>query len=371
MTNTSTVPIDKGGVAEEALRQYFLDLGSFVVRGVPVREAREPVTDIDLWVYTRTSPHSRHVSIVDIKNKKRSKGLERAIWVRGLQCAVDAQEAIIATTGQREAISSFANRLGVKVMAPDTFRAIINKYGGRLNRISNEEIFARWKSLQLRGAESVKSRIEASLSEIAHGITFQALNGWIDDSVMFFALSLDRERSAGDLMRAALFCSSLVALGADFLGREQSFAEQAIRAERFRQGLLFGRTDATASNSYINFAEKLVTENFDPTGAVAATLRAGFEKSLSYLNVKGLVDFFSRPASGKELIDGAISLEAAAFSPGSLDISAVRTEGRMIVGLLLDYAGLPRQKVLTSGLLGSSNPSSDTDTPILSTVRVE
>jgi hypothetical protein len=92
---------DKGGIAEEALREYFKSLGSFVLRGIPVQEGGEHVTDIDLWVYTRTSAHARNVSIVDIKNQKRGKAFERAIWVKGLQSALRADDAIIASQGAR------------------------------------------------------------------------------------------------------------------------------------------------------------------------------------------------------------------------------------------------------------------------------
>ena len=85
MTKQPTPDMDKGGAAEEALRLYFQQLGAFVVRGVKVRAGKDHVTDIDLWVYTRASVHARHVAIVDIKNKKRAKGYERLIWLKGLQ----------------------------------------------------------------------------------------------------------------------------------------------------------------------------------------------------------------------------------------------------------------------------------------------
>jgi hypothetical protein len=102
MTKQPDADIDKGGAAEEALRLYFQQLGAFVVRGVKVRAGKDHVTDIDLWVCTRASVHARHIAIVDIKNKKRAKGYERLIWLKGLQAAVGADEAIVATTAAKE-----------------------------------------------------------------------------------------------------------------------------------------------------------------------------------------------------------------------------------------------------------------------------
>lgn len=67
--------LSKGARMEEALRAYFSDLGYFVVRSVPFKYEGFDVTDIDLWLYTRTSSVARHRAIVDIKNKKPLKQL--------------------------------------------------------------------------------------------------------------------------------------------------------------------------------------------------------------------------------------------------------------------------------------------------------
>ena len=237
-------------------------------------------------------------------------------------------------------------RLGVRVLSSNTFRAILKKYGERADRICNENLFARWKLVQLPGPENLKTCIEDALAELAAGISFSALNGWIDDATLLFKEALDRERKPGDITRAAYFCSALVALGADYLGRELSFADTELRFDRFRQGLLFGRVDPDASRSYIDFAEKIVTDYLDPTGAAAAAIRTGFEQAVEKLPITGLVEFFAKPAAGKELIDGAIALEAAAYARDVSRSAELRPEARSIIGLLLDYAGLPRTAFL-------------------------
>lgn len=47
MAKEKTANADKGGQAEEALRNYFRNLGAFVLRGVPIREGRDDITDVD------------------------------------------------------------------------------------------------------------------------------------------------------------------------------------------------------------------------------------------------------------------------------------------------------------------------------------
>jgi hypothetical protein len=82
--NRSKEILTKGYLMEELLRNYFLRSGYYVVRGVPFVYEGFDVTDIDLWLYSRTSSVSREVTIVDSKNKKTPQAIEGIFWVQGL-----------------------------------------------------------------------------------------------------------------------------------------------------------------------------------------------------------------------------------------------------------------------------------------------
>lgn len=348
MSEQKTQRSDKGGVAEEALREYFKSLGSFVLRGIPVREADEDVTDIDLWVYTRTSAHARHISIVDIKNKKRGKAFERAIWVKGLQSALRADEAIIASQGAKDSVYRFSSRMNVRVISSSVFDAIVKRYNANDQRLSNEDVDSLWKAITI-GSANLKTRMDSVKVEISRGISFSALNHWLDEAADLLKLTVERERKPGPITRAVYMCCALVGIGADYLSKEHSLSEVSMRQGYFRQGLLFGRADASASKSYIQFAESVVTDYFDPSGAAAARVRAGFEAAVEKMPVQGLVEFFSKPNAGTDLLRGAIDLEAACFLraiPHPSELSSL--EAKTIIGLLSDYAGLRRKDVLGS-----------------------
>lgn len=339
--------VDKGGHAEEALRQYFKELGSYVLRGVPVKEGAETVTDIDLWVYTRTSPLSRHIAIVDIKNKKKGKAFERAVWVKGLQIALQADEAIIASQGAKDSVHSFAVRMNVRVLSSSIFEAIVKRFPDPQDRLSAEDVDQQWRSVAL-GVENIKARVDLCKVEISRGISFQALNAWIDEAASLLKLMVERERNGpGPITRAVYFVCSLISIGSDFLGREHALSDHLMRREHFRQGLLFGRTDGSSGKSYLDFAQSLATEFFDPSGAAAAQMRAGFENAVKDMPIEGLVDLFAKPNSGSELMKAALSLESASFAsqltrPADLGSS----EAKAIIGLLSDFAGLRRSDVL-------------------------
>lgn len=145
---------------------------------------------------------------------------------------------------------------------------------------------------------------------------------------------------------------------ADYLGRELAFSDHDTRREYFRNGLIFGRADRNAAKSYLGFAEKLVTDFVDRTGAAAATIRTGFNRAAQNLPVNQVIEFFARPTAGRELIDAAIQLEGAAFAKLTPTISALPTEAKTLCLLIADYAGVDRRR-----LLGTTNSATATTTP--------
>ena len=346
MSNYEVVRPHKGGVAEECLREYFRSLGSFVLRGVPVREGDVTVTDIDLWAYTKVSVHSRHIAIVDVKNRRKGRAFERAIWVRGLQSTLGADEAIVASQGVRESARAFFDRVGIRVMSSSVFDAIVQRYSGQEKRLTGEQIDSMWKDVMI-DTDTVKMRIHRAKSEISNGIDFRALNTWLDDAVEFLALAVEREREAGAFTRAAYFCCALAAMGADYLGKDHSLSDTAIRNEFFRHGMLLGGADVDMAGKYLDFAESAVRDFLDPSGAASAQIRTGLEREIERLPIRGLAEFFSRPTSSSELLKGAIALEEACHAKKGVtprDLDSV--EGKSVIGLIGDYGGLARKDLL-------------------------
>ncbi|HDZ2802902.1 TPA: hypothetical protein RSS92_005430, partial [Klebsiella pneumoniae] len=133
--------INKGEVMEELLRDYFMQAGYYVVRGVPFVYEGFDITDIDLWLYSRTSSISREITIVDIKNKKTPQAIERIFWTKGLAEAVGANNAIVASTEKRSEVKDFGRKLNITVL-DGNFLSKLQKSQTRLElRISDEELF--------------------------------------------------------------------------------------------------------------------------------------------------------------------------------------------------------------------------------------
>jgi hypothetical protein len=346
MAKLSESDLDQGGAAEEALRLYFQTLGAFVVRGVKVRAGRDYVTDIDLWVYTRASVHARHIAIVDIKNKRKSKGYERLIWLKGLQSAVGADEAIVATAASRDDLKPFSARLGIKLLSDQVFKAVVARFSNQDMRFSSEELDRMWRVVRIEGVKDLAALMETSLVELSLGLGFTAMNVWIDEAARLLVYCHDHERRPGPVVRAVLLLASLVAVCADYMGRNAAFADTGTRRTYFREGLQFGKGDEGTADRYLAFAEKVATDFVDRSGAAAASIRAGFQKAVENLPIGGFIELFARPAAGRELLDAAVQLEGAAFSRNEPNLASLPTEAKTIVALLVDYAGLDRRHFL-------------------------
>lgn len=353
--------LDRGGVSEEALRLYFQSLGAFVIRGAKVRAGRDYVTDIDLWVYTRASVHVRHIAIVDIKNKRRSKGYERLIWLKGLQVAVRADEAIVATAASRDDLKPFAARMGIKLISDQVFKAVVARFAHQELRFNSEDLERMWRTVRIEGAKDLAALMETNLVELSLGLSFTAMNVWIDEAAKLLVYCRDHERRPGPVARAVLLLASLVAICADYMGRNTAFSDTNTRRTYFREGLLFGKAEEGTSDRYLAFAQKVATDFVDNTGAAAASIRIGFQRAAENLPVSGFIDIFARPAAGRELLDAAAQLESAAFSRVEPNFAGLPTEAKTLIALLVDYAGLDRRHFLKGIAIPSPDPGASTD----------
>ncbi len=355
---------DRGGIAEEAIREYFSNLGAFAVRGIPLKAENDDVSDVDIWAYTRVNAVSKNIAIVDIKNKRRGKPFERAVWVRGLQAALKSDEAFIATQGAKQSVFDFAHKLGVKVISGNLFDALVRKYSSQDQRLFHEELDEQWKN-QFVEKRSVKDIVDGAKSHLAFGVTFSALNDWIDEAGVLLKASAERESGVGPISRACYFLLAFVAIGVDSLSKTHAMSNVEMRAEYFRKGLVFG-SGSDDGRSFIDFSEALVTEHLDPSGAAAAKVRAGFYRSIETMPVGGLVENFSRASASADMFRAALQLEKFAFSRDTCAPNAWESaEAKAVLGMVADYFGIPRRAILGDRAAINQKASADQRKPAI------
>lgn len=341
------VRIPKGYGMEESLRSYFLQAGYYVSRGVPFRYENFDVTDIDLWLYQRTSPFSREISIVDSKNKKTPQAIERIFWVQGLKAAVKANNAIVATTDRRREVTDFGRDLGIVVL-DGTFLSRLDKLDNLLQvRLTEEEFFALILSYPLEkldGGWLQKVRLCKSL--LSANLGFDACNEWLFHLRFFLEQALTKPQQSEIAYRCCFLIASFIAIGVDFILKEILFLEQPVRLALLRDGFTFGDRGNSGMDQVIDVTMQLVEQHADNGKAISSQVRDSIRKSLANVNSMILAEHLAKNEVAKSLFSVSRELEQAAMKRQYSDAKSLSSESKALLLCISDYFGFERTRII-------------------------
>jgi hypothetical protein len=322
----------KGHVVEESLRGYFLEAGYFVARGVPVEFASEEVSDVDLWLYIRSSAIHRSRANVDIKARQRAKAFERVVWAKGIQVILGLDDAIVATTDKREAVKRYALAHAVRVLDGSFLQRLETRTPtGRLS----EEEFQRQIDPdnldKLRG--NWRDRLHDAKARLLTSLDFGGCNFWLLEAAFFLSRFAIQEREQAAL-RAMYLNLAYFNIGLDFRYRDFAFEQEDDRRKILVRGFQQGENDWTELRSVIRRAAPELS------------------RELEFLNKNGreqvLAQYFADTKVSTRLFDIARRLENAAFAPQVPSPEELDADLKGIIGVFADYAGIDRRRVLRS-----------------------
>jgi len=335
----------KGPAAEEALRNYFLNIGYFVIRGGKFKFNRFDVTDVDLWLYGRSSALSRERVNVDIKNKKTPQALERIFWAKGLQSVLNLDGCIVATNDTRPDVREFGMRHQVKVLDGKFMGRLTQSSKSHLQRITEEQFLSSIDKASLgKLGGDWRGRYEACKSRLLTSLTFDGCNAWLED-ILFF---LEQTQSSPDKSPAFRLVFALCAhflVTVDFIMREHVAAEPQQRRVLLDSGFRYGVAGKSFVEKVGRMAAALVGGVVAQPG-LADTIEHELSQQAAGVKAEILAEFFSKGTTQNGLFDAARELEAAAFqievpSPSSLTVGV-----QSFLGALLDFYGLDRKRIL-------------------------
>lgn len=329
----------KGPAAEEALRNYFLSIGYYVIRGCKFNFNEFDVTDVDLWLYARNSPLSRERICVDIKNKKTPQALERIFWAKGLQAVLKLDACIVATTDTRPDVSEFGLEHNVKVLDGRFLSRLTKSPRSHQERISEEEFLADLEAGSAgRLGGNWRGRYEASKSRLLLSLNFDGCNAWLEDVGYVFS-----QMASGIDARRFLYatCAHLL-IAIDFTVRELVTADQDQRRQVIERGIRYGMAGQAFTEKVGRMASALV-ESVAAQPGLAETLQQELRSQAAEVKADLLGEFFSKAAAGNGLFETALMFESIAFLPQVPAQSALPTTVQSVVGVLADYCGVDRK----------------------------
>jgi hypothetical protein len=327
----------KGPAAEEALRNYFLNIGYFVARGCKFTYNRFDVTDVDLWLYARNSPLSRERVNVDIKNKKTPQALERTFWAKGLQTVLGLDSCIVATTDSRPDVRDFGLRHDVKVLDGKFLARLTRSVKSQQDRISEEDFLLALTDGSLGKLDGDwRGRYEISKSRLLHSLNFDGCNACLED---IDALLSDIGAGVPRWRLLYVTCAHLL-ITVDFILREHVTADHDQRKAAIEAGIRFGDSGQAFTENVSRMAASLV-ESVAAQPGLAETVRREIEAQASQVKAEILGEFFAKSTSG--FFDIALQLEAAAFAPTLAMPSTLPAACQGVIGVLADFCGVDRK----------------------------
>jgi hypothetical protein len=346
--NKKVVLDNKGQQAEELLRSYFLLSGYYVVRGVPFTYDGFDVTDIDLWLYARTSSVSREIAIVDIKNKKTPQAIERIFWVQGLKQAINATRAIVATTEKRKAVKDFGRELGVTVLDGSFLSKLtITLKESHQERLSDEEFFDCIKDYELEKIDGEwKKRVFESKSLLAKGLSFDNCNALLLQAHFFATQVIIKSRQKDLALRCLYLICSFISITLDFIVKEISFLDESERIELLKEGFTYGSKGRVGTERLLDLSLKLIEQYSNNTGISSSQIRHNLQVQIASIDTDILGEFFSKSSTMKSLFQVAKEFEEISMCRVFEDHLTASTELKSMLLCLLDYWGIDRVQFL-------------------------
>lgn len=337
---------NKGHQMEELLRVYFLKSGYYVARGIPFKYKSFDVTDIDLWLYNRTSSVSREISIVDIKNKKTPQAIERIFWVKGLQAAVKATNALVATTDKRPDVKSFGKDMDVFVL-DGTFLSKLTKFKEELNcRITDEDFYKMIDSYSLGRLDGDwKGKLLESKSLLARGLDFDNTNKLIEVARFFVEQILTKPSQKEVALRCFYKICSFIAINIDFIQKDVSFlGDTGMKKGAFTEGFKYGSKGEQEIKRAIDMSLSFI-EQYSTNGQVTANqTRHVIYQELEDIQTSILAEYFSKNEVLQNLFKLAITFETMAMKKEFVSHTQSPVEIKSFISVLLDFYSVDRLK---------------------------
>lgn len=339
--------VNKGQSLEELLRAYFLRAGFFVIRGLLFQLEGEDLTDIDLWLYERSTATVHRRQIVDIKSGARPKAKERIIWTKGISEVLQIDKAYVATTDHSSSIRKLSAAFGIEILdGADLQRIRDSEKVLFSDRITEENLNSILKSVDSSRKDKEFSEVLRDLKSSVLTVfgpktavrALEALNLFARKSIEAHPDS-EAARTAG---RLVYFSAAIVAISLDYVGAQLSFRPKDERRELLVNAIRYGSASKAEGLEGLTLAMDIIRQ-FLPNGdAASATLQQSMTKELSKIPAEIVADHIISMDKSIGLFSVARELEEMTYRENVPNFDGLNLPARSFIGALLDFSGIDR-----------------------------
>jgi len=338
---------NKGYALEEVLRAYFLRAGFFVVRGIPYSIDQEDITDIDLWLYEKSTSTVRRRQIIDIKSKNKPRAMERIIWTKGLVEILKMDGAYVATTDNRAVSRKIANKLGIKLLDGQEIKRIQERKNLLFEeRITDEQLFEHVRQLdKQRRNKEVQSSLNDLKTSALIGLGPNSLVRSLEAFEYFVRKCVEahpNSDSARLFGRLTYLSAAFIAFNLDFIGAEASFRSNEEKRNIFMNAIRYGNQNKVEALRDVRVATELIRKYTDNGNALASSIEDKISKDLEKIPAEIIADQMIRSGKEDAVFNYSRSLEQFAYHTAFPNFDGLETEVKSFMGALLDYCSIDR-----------------------------
>lgn len=333
----------KGAALEEVARAYFQRQGYFALRSVPYRFEGEDVTDIDVWLYGRQAASGRIRAVVDAKDKRSPKALERVLWTKGLQATTGADRAIVVTTDNNPRVNRFARENRVSVVTKAFLDAFSASERGQTNRITLEGFYdhVNVNKSQKQDGDWL-SQIENVKTALVSNPGFPAFNSAVS-AFRFFCEKIEtRPLYREQALRCCYLTAAIACASLDAALERVVFDDAATKIRAINSGIVFGDTGDGKTQKNLQNVLHLVAASVDNGRALSAQIEAAIDAEFGKIRADIISEYFSRDAHQFSLFPVARELEDRAHAPIGGDLNGITIEAKGTLGVLADFCQVKR-----------------------------
>lgn len=339
--------LPKGELTEEAFKGYFSSLGYFVVRSVPFVYQGYDVTDIDLWLYMKSSSLSRERICVDIKRKKTPQAMERVFWTKGLGEVLGMDRVVIVTTDNRKETVDFGSSQGVTVFGGESVQGIVRRFDDLSERLSEEEFIERLKISCILDSSIVwphyyKQAKALLLTELG----FNGTNLFLERIHFLIEEYLASNKTSNASLRILFAVIGFFLLAVDYSSRQLSHIDPKSRRICLAQGLRYGDAGKQRTVEIIDTALNLLKETSRSDLFSYDQLQKEVDDQLSSYPAEMLAEFLTREEMLKQSFQMSKEFGKMAFMRHLPMPHEIKSELKGTIGLLCDFFGLDRRQVI-------------------------
>lgn len=344
-----TEKMAKGYATEEMLRNYFITLGFYVLRGVKFKYKSFDVTDVDLLLFGKSSPLKRERVNVDIKNKKTPQAIERIFWAKGLQQTLHLDSCIVVTSENRSDVMEFGLKTDVNVLDGKFLNRLSNSNKPSVGRISEEELYSILDEASLgKVGGDWKGRLDKAKSRLINKINFDSCNAHLNDIKYFFSVvsEIDNKSKEAAAMWRAIYCvTSYFAVSLDFILSSFQALEHEQRRKVLDDGFRFGSAGRDFTNRVTSLVSALAASTImDDT--VTKNLELEINRMSESIKADLVAEFFSKTSVNSSLFECAKEMEALTYKKEVLPPSTLSNASQSILAILCDFNGFDRKKII-------------------------